>query len=327
MSSNSKKKESLDTSRHFDLDSNTSHKVFHDPRYIPNINETKINDKELKLQIRNKKQKQKRMNQRRKTYIESRQEKKQISSKKLTREELKIQRQLFLMEAPAPKQLPQNDCSYQHDTGRESSQKKSIQMRQRSTREKLVVNEEFDMGECQSVLEYLKSIRAGHHEAISTTSSYCIQSNIISREMTMNQNDIQDINICFKKFKIKQIPDKNPNPINQSNCDLQIHDSCSINDQTSAHIKNSNEDNSKACQKNPSNESILESLKQLSNKENQLLKKRDFEELIGSPERYPDRSSPIRVQSISKYIFGENIVGYDLVKHLRSLDLISEANN
>ena len=66
MSSASDKKGQSESSKHFDLDGSGHRKIYHDPKYIPNLDEVKLDDEDEKKTNAKKKEKIKRFKQKKK---------------------------------------------------------------------------------------------------------------------------------------------------------------------------------------------------------------------------------------------------------------------
>lgn len=327
MSSNSKKKESLETSKHFDLDSNNARKVFHDSHYMPNISQSKLDDIEAKKQLRNKKQKTKRRNQRRLNYIRSKANKPIAITAGLSREEIKIQRQLFLMEAPMSNLSSNADNSLNQKTLSENHQKKPLQSRPRTFRKPFTVNEEFDL-QGYSVQQYLSHWRS--RAVVSqpaTTGPNWVTSSVLQKQPIFMQDDIDSIRTCLRKFRVKgALPDTFIEMNHQQfSHDPKVNGKYSANNQMATNVRNSEINESEMDKNKLSTESAIPSLKQIPNNQKPLLKKRSYHESINSLHE-PDKSNQFTIKSINKYIFGQNIVGYDLVNHVKFLNLIFKLN-
>lgn len=189
MQSKSSSKNSKKRKNHIDLDSKNSDSVYYDSKYMPDIEarKRKKEAKVLKMKSRNNKLRLKRINKKKKEFIDSLQINRSVKSG-LSREELKIQRQLYIMENISKK-------------SRNTEKNSAKEVKKRSN---LKINQKFDLCGKRSAKDYLKWYFGQKMEEESPV-EFISEEEEIQQLTKSDYDELEDCREVFRKVAQKKL--------------------------------------------------------------------------------------------------------------------------
>ena len=263
---------------------------------------------------------------------------------KLTREEMKIQRQFFLMEAQNNTAL--NNNVIQNEELNKSSKKnyksKNSKLKPKNNKNNiqnsnLIINEEFDFGSLNNVKNYLKNFfhnqnKENNNELLKNDSLSFLNKSSQEQFGNLEKEDFTEIQKCFSKMNISV-------NLNESLSEIkQIYSTKENNVSYTSSLENKikeSQENFKLNNEIKKNDFANKNF----NTSDLLLNKREFESLVVSDFNKHSNSSSNRqknyfnnkqtleknedIKKIKKLIFNNNIVSYDLTLLSHKFNLLS----